>query len=95
MNLERIVIDVTDVDARALGRIADEFAEIAASGEQATPANLFFADLAAALREVTNAREVQLWQFEETLQYPPDPNEPTRYWYPPGWRGPDEEAVGL
>jgi hypothetical protein len=95
-DLERVEVDTSGLLDGELVPLAD-FLELAAAAnlEQPDAARLLLLDVAEQLRSIGNGREVRMWQLEQVLFDPPDPNEPIRRWWPPGWRRPDDEAVGL
>jgi hypothetical protein len=97
MNLQRIEVDASELTEAELDHLAD-LLEVGArvSGDWPHPSRLLLLDLADQLRNVRGWRIHQQWMIQRDLAGElPDPNEPPRRSWPPGWRRPDDEAVGL
>jgi hypothetical protein len=94
---ERIGADVHQVPTTDLRRLADVLTEVAAWDDfpWRDQARLVLLDLAAELQAAATWRSSSAWLLEQRVFDGPDPGEPVRRWWPPGYRRPDDEAVGL
>jgi hypothetical protein len=93
----RIGADVRQVPTSDLRRLELVLTEVATwtvlgLGDRA---RLVLVDLAAELAAAASWRSTEAWMLEQQVFEGPEPGEPTRVALPPGWRRPDEEAVGL
>jgi hypothetical protein len=97
MNQERIEANVADVSDVELRRLAAVLTEMASWDDfpLSEQARLALLDLTAGLESVLRWRSTAAWLLEHQVFDSPEAGEPVRVSYPPGWRTPDDEAVGL